>query len=174
LADILTLKQCFKSLEGLKVTYVGDGNNVLHSLLLLAPFAGIQLRYACPQGYEPNAFIVKRAKARAKEGGGSITALNDPAAAVKGSHAIYTDVWTSMGFEGEETDREKAFAGYQLNEELYAHAAPRAIIMHCLPMARGKEITNAMAEHPNSALFRQSENRLHVQKALLIAMLRDQ
>lgn len=171
LADLLTLKQYFKSLEGLKLAYIGDGNNVLHSLLLLAPYAGIELHYSCPSGFEPNGFIVRAAKKRAKEGGGAIVAHSSPIAAVKGVNAIYTDVWTSMGFEAEEHDREKAFEGYQLNEELYSHAAPNAIVMHCLPMVRGKEISDAMADHENSALFRQSENRLHAQKALLIGLL---
>lgn len=171
LADLLTLKQVFKSFEGLQLAYVGDGNNVLHSLLLLAPFVGIHLRYACPTGFEPNGFIVKKAKSRMKEGGGSIAAFNDPVAAVKGANAIYTDVWTSMGFEKEQEEREQAFDGFQVNEELYSHAAPNAVVMHCLPMIRGKEISETMADHQNSVLFRESENRLHVQKALLLGLL---
>jgi ornithine carbamoyltransferase len=171
LADLLTLRQRFNSFEGLSIAYVGDGNNVLHSLLLLAPRVGVHVRYACPRGYEPSAFIVKKAKARAKEGGGSIAAFTDPAAAVKGANAVYTDVWVSMGFEGNDEERESAFADYQLNETLYAAAAPGAVIMHCLPMLRGKEITDGMADHANSVLFQQSENRLHVQKALLAGLL---
>jgi ornithine carbamoyltransferase len=172
LADILTLKQTFGTLKGLELAYVGDGNNVLHSLLLLAPFAGINLRYACPAGFEPDAFVVKKARKRAKEGGGSIQAFSDPASAVKGVNAIYTDVWTSMGFEEEENSREKAFEGYQVNEELYAQAAPNAIVMHCMPMVRGKEISEGMADHSAAVLFRQSENRLHVQKALLLGLIK--
>jgi ornithine carbamoyltransferase len=171
LADLLTLKQSFKSLEGLKLAYIGDGNNVLHSLLLLLPYAGVHVQYACPSGFEPNAFIVKKAKKRAKEGGGSITAFPDPESAVKGVNAIYTDVWTSMGFENEGPDREKFFEGYQLNEELHSHAAPNAVVMHCMPMVRGKEISETMPDHPASVIFKQSENRLHVQKALLIGLL---
>ena len=171
MADILTLKEEYGSLKGLKLAYVGDGNNVLHSLLLLAPFLGAEVAYACPKGYEPSSFIVKHAKVRAKEGGGKITAHVDPTAAVKGAHAIYTDVWTSMGFEAESADREKAFAPYQLNEKLYAHAAENALIMHCMPVVRGKEITDGMVDHPRSALFKQSENRLHVQKALLLGLM---
>ncbi len=171
LADVLTLKQAFGKLEGLKLTYIGDGNNVLHSLMLLAPFLGIHLRYACPQGFEPNAFITRRARARAKEGGGSITAFTNAADAAKGSNALYTDVWTSMGFEQEEAEREKAFEGFQLGEELVALAETSAIIMHCMPMVRGKEITDAVADSPNSVIFQQSENRLHVQKALLKGLL---
>ncbi len=173
LADIQTLKQFYGNLKGLKVAYVGDGNNMLHSMLLLMPFLGMHLSYACPPGFEPNAFILKQAKARAKENGGSITGTHDPVAAVKGTHAIYTDVWTSMGFEKDEgeSDREKAFEDYQLNEELYSHASPNALIMHCMPMVRGKEISEAMADHKNAVLFRQSENRLHAQKALLLGLL---
>jgi ornithine carbamoyltransferase len=171
LADILTLKQKFGNLEGLKVAYVGDGNNMLHSMLLLMPYLGVHLSYACPAGYEPNALIVKKAEARAKEAGGTITACSDPVAAVKGVHAIYTDVWTSMGFEEQQFDRDQAFAGYQVNESLYSHAAPGAIILHCMPMERGKEISETLPDHENSAIFQQSENRLHAQKALLLKLL---
>lgn len=171
LADLLTLKQSFNKLEGLKLAYIGDGNNILHSLLLLAPVLGVDLSYSCPRGYEPSALVVKQARARAVECGGAVRAARDPLSAVKGSNAIYTDVWTSMGFEKEENERETAFAGYQLNRELYTEAAKDALVMHCLPMVRGKEITDEMAEHDNSALFRQSENRLHVQKALLVSLL---
>lgn len=174
LADILTLKQYFKQLEGLKLAYIGDGNNVLHSLMLLAPFLGVQLHYSCPQGFEPNAFIVKTARTRAKEGGGTITAHAKPEAAVKNANALYTDVWTSMGFEEQEFEREKAFEGYQLNEQLYSLGAPNAIILHCMPMVRGKEISETLPDHENSALFRQSENRLHVQKALLLQLMSGQ
>jgi len=171
LADLMTLKQRFGKLQGLKLAYVGDGNNVLHSLLLLAPFLGVHLSYACPEGYEPDAMILRRAHVRASEGGGSISSFVEPEPAVKGAHAVYTDVWTSMGFEGHEGAREEAFEKYQLNESLYALASPGALVMHCLPMLRGKEISDAMADHPCSALFAQSENRLHVQKALLVALL---
>ncbi len=171
MADILTLRQYFKSVEGLKLCYVGDGNNILHSLLLLAPVLGIHVSYACPKGYQPNALVLRQARGIAKEYGGKITAALSPESAAKDAHAIYTDVWTSMGFEKEEGEREEAFRGYQVNKELYALASPDAIIMHCLPMVRGQEITDDMAEHPNSVLFRQSENRLHVQKALLLQLL---
>jgi ornithine carbamoyltransferase len=171
LADLLTLREAFGKLEGLTLSYVGDGNNVLQSILLLAPYLGVNVSYSCPAGYEPNAFVVKKARARAKESGGTITACRQPADAVKGANAVYTDVWTSMGFETEQEDREKAFEGYQLNEELYSKAAPGALIMHCMPMVRGKEIAESLVDHPNSALFRQSENRLHAQKALLVGLL---
>jgi len=173
LADILTLKQKFGALKGLSVAYIGDGNNILHSLLLLAPRLGISVRYACPRGYEPNAFILKDAKRAAKEGGAEIIACSGPESAAAGANALYTDVWTSMGFEEEEKQREDAFEGYQVNGELYSLCAKNAIILHCLPMIRGKEITDAMADHKNSAIFRQAENRLHAQKALLFGLLKE-
>lgn len=171
LADLLTMKQEFGDLKGKKLAYIGDGNNVLHSLLLLAPFMGVEVSYACPKGYEPNSFIVKQAKVRAKEGGGKVTGHTDPIAAVKGVDAIYTDVWVSMGAENKKVDKDQIFADFQVNEELYKHAAPHAILMHCMPMVRGKEITDGMVEHANSRLFRQSENRMHAQKALLIGLM---
>lgn len=171
LADLQTLKQSFGKLEGLKLAYVGDGNNMLNSILLMMPFLGVHVTYACPKGYEPNSFIVKQAKARAKEGGGSIQGFVNPIDAVKGANAIYTDVWASMGQESEKAEKEKAFADYQLNEELYSHAAPNAIIMHCMPMVRGKEISEAMADHKNAVLNRQAENRLHAQKALIVGLM---
>jgi ornithine carbamoyltransferase len=167
LADILTLKQKFGSLQGLKLSYIGDGNNVLHSLLLMAPFLGIDLHYACPAGYEPDKEILKRAQSRAVLGGAKIRKFATPEDAVMGTHAIYTDVWTSMGFEEENAVRLKAFKGYQLNMALFDLALPQAIAMHCLPMIKGQEITEEVAEHPRSALFQQAENRLHAQKALL-------
>lgn len=171
LADLLTLKQVFGKLEGLKLAYIGDGNNVLHSLLLLAPYLGVQLRYACPKGYGPSGFIVRKANSRAKEGGGSITSCASPGEAVAGVDALYTDVWTSMGFEEQGSDRDKAFVGYQINRELCSKAAPGAVVLHCLPMVRGKEITSEVADGPASVLFKQSENRLHAQKALLVGLL---
>jgi ornithine carbamoyltransferase len=171
LADLLTLKQRFGNLNGLKLSYIGDGNNILHSLMLLLPYAGVDISYSCPKGYEPSAFVLKQAKQLAKEGGGKIESFSTPDAAVKGSNAIYTDVWTSMGFEQEEQNREEAFKGYQLNKKLYSLAEKDALVMHCLPMVKGKEITEEMAEHKNSVIFQQSENRLHAQKALLFMML---
>lgn len=171
LADILTLKQEYGTLKGLTLAYVGDGNNVLHSLLLLAPALGINVRFSCPQGYEPNGLILKRAKARAAESQATVQAYKTPSEAVKGANAVYTDVWTSMGFEGEEIDREKVFKDYQVNEKLMALAAPKAIFLHCLPMVRGKEVSEKLPDSACSRIFLQSENRLHVQKALLLKLL---
>lgn len=171
MADLLTLKERFGSLKGLKLAYIGDGNNMLHSMMLLCPRLGIELHYACPVGYEPNAFIVKTSKALAIEGGGTIVAHATPESAVAGAHALYTDVWTSMGFEAEEQARELAFEGYQINEALLAKADPSAIVLHCMPMVRGKEISQNLPDHPQSAIFQQSENRLHVQKAILVKLM---
>ncbi len=172
LADALTIQETFGELKGVTVAYIGDGNNMLHSLALLLPFLGVNLRFACPSGYEPDSLIIKRAKKRLKEGrGGSIEAFATPEEAAKGAHVLYTDVWISMGFEKETSARETAFEGYQVNEALLALAKPNAAIMHCLPMLRGKEITDSVVEHPQSVIFKQSENRLHTQKALLAGML---
>ncbi len=174
LADLLTLKQKFGILNGLKLAYIGDGNNILHSLLLLLPPLGVNLSYACPEDYQPNAFVVKEGRMLSEKYSTMIQAVLSPQSAVKGSSAIYTDVWTSMGFEKENEEREEAFDGFQVNEALYEHALPGALVLHCLPMNRGKEITDAMADHPHSALFQQSENRLHVQKALLLGLLKEE
>jgi ornithine carbamoyltransferase len=171
LADLQTLTQTYQNLKGLKLAYVGDGNNMLHSLLLLAPFLGVEVHYACPSGYEPSSLVVREAEKRAKEGGGAVIAHTDPVHSVSKANAVYTDVWTSMGFEQEETHRDDAFVDYALTEELYAHAAPGALIMHCMPMLRDKEIASSLVEHECSALFRQSENRLHAQKALLVGLM---
>lgn len=171
LADLQTLMQRFKELNGLKLAYVGDGNNMLHSLLLLAPILGIEVHYACPRGYEPSSLVVRQAKKRAAGSTGGVVAHTNPIEAVKSANAVYTDVWTSMGFEQEETDRDKVFQPYQLNEELYSHADPKAVIMHCMPMIKDKEITTALVEHENSVLFQQAENRMHAQKALLVGLL---
>lgn len=170
LADLQTLMQTYKSLKGVKLTYVGDGNNVLHSLMLLAPFMGVDLHYACPEGYQPDARILEESLQRASRGGGKITAHQSAVEAVKGTQAVYTDVWASMGQEKESETRIQAFKNYALTEELYSHAATGALIMHCMPMIRDQEIASSLVEHKCSALFRQSENRLHAQKALLVGL----
>lgn len=167
LADLQTLLENFGKLKGLKLAYIGDGNNMLHSLLLLLPFLGVEVHYACPEGFQPDEEILQRAHLRAHEGGVKIKKFKTPTEAVKGVNAIYTDVWTSMGFEDEEKERLKAFEGYQVNLELYSKAAANCIIMHCLPVNKELEITTEMFEHPQSVVFQQSENRLHAQKSLL-------
>jgi ornithine carbamoyltransferase len=169
LADLFTLKEIFKSLDGLKLTYVGDGNNILNSLLLMAPIVGVNLHYCCPAGRGPKEEILSKAKLRAKNSKGSITVFDNLEQAAKNAHAVYTDVWTSMGFE--DTAKEEAFAGFQVNEKLMAHALPEAVFMHCMPMIRGKEVSETLPDSAASAIFKQSENRLHVQKALLVTFM---
>lgn len=171
LADLLTLKQVYGKTEGLRLSYIGDGTNILHSLLLMAPKVGVSVSFACPQGYGPDAFILKKSRALAKETSAKIEVCSNPIQAVKDSNAIYTDTWVSMGLEDELTLRRDIFSGYQVNAELRSHAAKDAVLMHCLSMVRGNEITDEMVEHPRSVIFRQSENRLHVQKALLFSLL---
>jgi ornithine carbamoyltransferase len=171
LADLMTLQEAYSDLRGLKICYIGDGNNILHSLLLLAPVLGVSVHYACPQGYAPNPAILQRAQDRAEGTGSVIKAFENPVGAVCGTHAVYTDVWTSMGFEKEAADRQKAFQGFQVNEALMSHALPGAKVMHCLPMVRGGEISKTLPDSPHSVIFQQSENRLHVQKALLVSLM---
>jgi ornithine carbamoyltransferase len=171
LADLMTIKENFQILKGITLSYVGDGNNILHSLLLLAPPLGVSIRYSCPKKYQPDSMILKEAKRRALPSGGQITQCATPSEAVQHAHAVYTDVWTSMGFESEKIEREAAFSDYQINEELMSKAGKNTVIMHCLPMMRGKEISTTLPNHKNSVIFQQSENRLHIQKALLIGLL---
>ncbi len=171
LADLLTLKEKFGNLAGLILTYIGDGNNILHSLLVLAPQMGIHLRYSCPEGYSPDAVILEKALRKSRENEGSITSFSSPTEAAQGSNALYTDVWTSMGFEKQKAEREATFQNYQINSALFSLTATGAVVMHCLPMEKGKEITQEMANHSASIIFQQSENRLHLQKALLCTLL---
>lgn len=167
LADFLTLQEHKGQLNGLKLTYVGDGNNVAHSLMLLAAKMGTHCSVACPSGYEPAEEIVARAQAIGAETGAVIEVGHDPLALVAGADAVYTDVWTSMGQEAETAERLKIFPPYQLNAELMRHAKPDALVMHCLPAHRGEEITDEVMESPQSVVFDEAENRLHAQKAVL-------
>ena len=166
LADVLTLRERFGHLEGLKLAFVGDGNNVANSLMLTAGRLGVNVAIATPPDYRPDAGIVAQASAM-----GSITVTQDPAEALAGADAVYTDVWTSMGQEAESAERQRSFAPYQVNPELFALAKPEAIFMHCLPAKRGEEVTDEVMESPRSAVFDQAENRLHAQKALLAMLL---
>lgn len=170
LADILTIKQQFGNVNGMNLAYIGDGNNCLHSLMILAPLLGINLHYSCPEIYQPSAQILEWANQR--EQSGSIKMFETPEQAVKGVDAIYTDVWASMGFEEENEVRIKAFQGYQLNKRLHSLAQNNAIILHCMPMIRGQEISSEMADHKLSVIYQQAENRLHVQKALLLKLIK--
>jgi len=169
LADLLTLYERRGSLAGLRLAYVGDGNNVAHSLALIAPSLGIDLRFACPDGYEPDPVIMEEAQAGAPAG--AIELFRDPKDAVSGADAVYTDAWYSMGQESEAEVRAPVFRRYQLNDALLAEAAPGAMAMHCLPAHRNQEITDAVMDGAASVVYDQAENRLHVQKALLLNLL---
>jgi ornithine carbamoyltransferase len=171
LADMQTVSERFGSFKGVKLAYVGDGNNVAHSLLLCASRLGLDLAVATPPGYQPNMNIVAQAAEFASESGSRIDVTNDAFKAVQGAAAVYTDVWASMGQEGEADERRDVFRPYQVNEELMAAAGPDALFMHCLPAKRGEEVTDAVAESKNSIIFDQAENRLHAQKALLLMLV---
>ncbi len=173
LSDLFTIREKKRRLKGVKIAYVGDGNNVANSLVEGVALMGMAISVACPSGYEPAASIVEWATGRARRTGASIEILRDPLIAVKGADVLYTDVWTSMGQEKEEARRLEVFGPYQLNERLLAAAQPDAIVMHCLPAHRGQEITTGALDGPHSVVLDQAENRLHVQKAILIRLLRD-
>ncbi|HKH98936.1 MAG TPA: ornithine carbamoyltransferase [Candidatus Sulfotelmatobacter sp.] len=171
LADYFTLQERFGDLSEITLAYVGDGNNMAHSLLLTAACLGTAIRVATPKGYEPNVRIVADAKKIAKQTGARIEILTDPHAAVTGADAVYTDAWASMGQEQEAGERARVFPPFQVNRELMAEAAPHAVFMHCLPAHRGQEVTDEVMDSDNSVIFEQAENRLHVQKAILYLML---
>ncbi|MGB8542847.1 MAG: ornithine carbamoyltransferase [Candidatus Acidiferrales bacterium] len=171
LSDFFTLQERFGGLRGLKLAYVGDGNNVCHSLISIAARAGAHLRIATPAGYHPDPAVISEAKRTAREIRGKIELCGSPEEAVADAQAIYTDVWTSMGQEQESAAREAAFAGYQVNDALFAHAASDAVFMHCLPAHRGSEVSAEVIDSPRSIVFDQAENRLHMQKAILLTLL---
>jgi ornithine carbamoyltransferase len=166
LADMQTIHERFGRFEGLKLAFIGDGNNVAHSLMLTGGRLGIEVAVATPEGYGPNKSIAAEAARH-----GRIAVTCDPVEAVEGAHAVYTDVWASMGQEAQAEDRAKAFAPYQVDEALFARARPDAVFMHCLPARRGQEVTDGVIEGLRSVVFDQAENRLHAQKALLLALL---
>lgn len=174
LADALTIQERFghepTDLRGLTLAYVGDGNNMAHSLMLLGALLGMDVRIGCPDGFAPSPAVVAQARSLAGERA-TITVLQEPLATVRGAHALYTDVWASMGQEEEQAQREQAFAGWCLDEDLLAEADPRAIVLHCLPAHRGEEISAGVIEGTASRVFDQAENRLHVQQALLATLL---
>jgi ornithine carbamoyltransferase len=171
LADYLTLTERFGDVKSRCLAYVGDGNNVAHSLLLTCACLGSSIRVATPMDYAPDPQIVADAREIAEETGAEIQLLTDPHEAVVGADAIYTDAWTSMGQEKEEDERAKIFPPYQVNAELMAQAGPHAVFMHCLPAHRGLEVTDAVMDSPQSVVFEQAENRLPVQKAILYLLL---
>lgn len=170
LADVFTLKERFGELRGLKLAFVGDGNNVAHSLMLTAPRLGINLAVATPPGYAPQPQIVATASGLAASNGAELRITTDPSEAVASADAVYTDVWTSMGFEQQAAERRRVFQPYQVNARLMA-MAPGAVFLHCLPAKRGEEVTDEVIESTRSLVFEQAENRLHTQKALLLMML---
>jgi ornithine carbamoyltransferase len=167
LSDVLTIQERFNRLSGLKLAYIGDGNNVAHSLVEAAARTGLSIALACPKGYQPDAQILARARREARATGATIELTTTPVAAAAGSHILYTDVWTSMGQERQAARRRKAFRGYQVTRSLIARAQSNAIVLHCLPAHRGEEITDEVMDSPQSAIFQQAENRLHMQKAIL-------
>jgi ornithine carbamoyltransferase len=171
LADMLTLQEIFGRLEGLKLAFVGDGNNVAHSLLLTGAKLGVHVAVATPPSYEPDPAMVASAEGLARSAGATVRILRDPEEAVSGAHAVYTDVWTSMGSEQEAEVRRKRFRPYQVTAKLFRKARRDAVFMHCLPAHRGEEVEDAVIESPRSVVFEQAENRLHAQKALLWMLL---
>lgn len=171
LADYFTLQEKFGNLKKITLAYVGDGNNVMHSLLLTAALLGSKIRLATPKQYGANPQILADAREIAKETGAVIEVTTDPHKAVRGVDAIYTDAWTSMGHEQETEQRAKIFPPYQVSEQLMAGAAPHAVFMHCLPAHRNEEVTDAVIDSVQSVVFDQAENRMHVQKAILMMLV---
>ncbi len=171
LADLMTIEEHKGKLQGLKLTYVGDGNNVAHSLLIGCSKMGMHVTIGCPEGYEPDPKIVEMAKENAKKWGTTIEIIHDPAKAVENADVIYTDTWVSMGQEEEQARREKVFPPFQVNNDLLKHAKSDVIVMHCLPAHRGHEITDEVMDGPHSVVFDEAENRLHAQKAILSLLL---
>ncbi|RPJ52666.1 MAG: ornithine carbamoyltransferase, partial [Methanobacteriota archaeon] len=167
LADLQTLRERFGSTDGLKIAWVGDGNNVANSLILASPLTGLEVAVASPSSYQPSPDIVREANAA----GGKVWVTEDPAKAAEDADALYTDVWVSMGDEAERAARLRAFKGYTIDDALVGRAKERAIVLHCLPAHRGEEITESVIEGPRSVVWQQAENRLHAEKALLVRML---
>jgi len=171
LADVQTVREHFGELAGLKLTFIGDGNNVAQSLMLTTLRLGMDFALACPPGYLPNPDVVTQAEGLAAVSGATLTITHDTGEAVRGAHVVYTDVWASMGQEQEAVERKRAFHKYQVNEELFHKARPDAVFMHCLPAKRGEEVTDGVIENARSVVFDEAENRLHAQKALLLMLL---
>ena len=171
IADLITIQEHKGKLEGIKFAYVGDGNNMTHSLMIGCAKVGMDVTVACPDGYMPNPEIVALAQGYAAESGGSVTVMHDPKEAVKGVDVVYTDTWASMGQEAEKEIRKKAFVGYQVDDAMMALAKPDAIFMHCLPAYRGMEVTDEVLESAQSVVFDEAENRLHAHKAIMASVM---
>lgn len=172
LGDMFTIREKFGSFKGITIAYIGDGNNVLNSLMVAAAKLGINMKVATPKNYEPDRDMVKRAKAIAAESGSKLELSNDPKKAAKDADVLYTDVWVSMGQEKEAAKRLKAFKNYQVNDKLVNQAKTICIVMHCLPAHRGQEITDSVMDSNHSIVYDQAENRMHVQKAILLKLLK--
>lgn len=173
LSDIFTIKERFSSLKGVVLSYIGDGNNVLNSLMTAASKVGLDMKIATPEGYEPRKKMVGLAKSFAKISGSKIEFYNDPKVAAKGADVVYTDVWVSMGQEKKGlAKRLKAFKGFQINDGLMKLAKPNCLVMHCLPAHRGEEIADSVIDSKNSIIYDQAENRMHVEKAILLKLLK--
>jgi ornithine carbamoyltransferase len=172
MADYLTMWESKGNLEGLKVAFAGDGNNVAHSLMFAGAQLGAHVWIATPEGYEPKADAVRWAQERGKETGGTCTITNDLREAVRGADVVYTDVWASMGQESEAQKRQQLFQPYQVNAAAFGLAKADAIFLHCLPAHRGLEVTDEVIDSPRSLVFQQAENRLHVQKAIMLELMR--
>tara|TARA_Y100000589_G_scaffold35603_1_gene29843 strand:+ start:229 stop:1155 length:927 start_codon:yes stop_codon:yes gene_type:complete len=170
LADFMTIKEEFNDFRNVVLTFIGDGNNVANSLILCGALLGAEVRIACPNGYEPNEMIVNKANELNKNKN-LLKITNDPDTAVLGANVLYTDVWSSMGEESQKYEKDKDFDGYTIDSDLLNKADKNAIVMHCLPAYRSKEITNEVIESKKSRIFEQAENRLHVQQALLSCLL---
>jgi ornithine carbamoyltransferase len=172
MADYMTIMEIKGELKGLKLCYVGDGNNVAHSLMFAGARLGVDVTISTPRGFEPNLIAFKEATEAAKESGAKIEVEHDPFKAVKNADAIYTDVWASMGQESEAENRKRIFRPYQVNDDLMSAAKPDAIFMHCLPAHRGDEVTDSVIDAPCSVVFQEAENRLHVQKAIMYNLMK--
>ena len=170
-ADLLTILECFGKLEGVNITYLGDGNNVCCSLMIGAAMTGANMTVGCPKGYEPPAAVTEEVKKIAAQTGSLVNIINDPKAAATGAEVLYTDVWVSMGQEEEKAKRMKDFEGFCLDDECLKLAGPDAIVLHCLPAHRGEEITDSVIESKGSRVFQEAENRRHVEKAALLYAL---
>ena len=170
LADFLTIKEEFHDFRNVVLTFIGDGNNVAHSLILCGALLGVEVRIACPKGFLPNPFVIEKAREIYKTDN-LLKIIHDPQIAVNGSNVLYTDVWSSMGEENQKDQKDTKFNGFTINKDLVSRANKDAIILHCLPAYRGKEITDEVIESKNSRIFEQAENRLHVQQALLSCLL---
>lgn len=172
MADMLTIQENFKKIKGLKMAYIGDGNNMTNSLMIAAAKLGVHMAVATPKGYEPDADYVKEARSCAAKTGAELVLTNAPKEAVKGAQVVYTDTWVSMGQEDETARRLKVFAGYQVDEALVALADKDYIFMHCLPAHRGQEVSEDVIDGSHSVIFDEAENRLHMQKAILISLFK--